>query len=194
MPTVSQTTGPRRGYLEKQDTNHWRGNVSPEWGQVIRLCPALSDQAKQAWYWWSHVLFAFLEEARMSTVWRPHMEPSWTFVTYALLKKIIPLIHVRVRRGGSSESRARASNKWNSEDIKPCSPLKLNRSFRGTYCLHLQGRKIRQARNQRESRWQAERLLGLVFDPEYGGYMFLRNVGWLSTDYTALYPRRHYCS
>jgi hypothetical protein len=21
--------------------------------------------------------------------------------------------------------------------------------------------------------------------------MFLRNVGWLSTDYTALYPRRH---
>jgi hypothetical protein len=27
-------------------------------------------------------------------------------------------------------------------------------------------------------------LLGLFMDPEYGGKMFLRNVGSLSTDYT----------
>jgi hypothetical protein len=33
-------------------------------------------------------------------------------------------------------------------------------------------------------------LLGLYFDPENGGNMFLRNVGCLSTDCTALYPRR----
>jgi hypothetical protein len=33
-------------------------------------------------------------------------------------------------------------------------------------------------------------LLGLFFDPEDEGDIFLRNVGWLSTDYTALYPRR----
>jgi hypothetical protein len=33
-------------------------------------------------------------------------------------------------------------------------------------------------------------LLGLFFDPQDGGYIFLRNVGELSTDYTALYPRR----
>jgi hypothetical protein len=33
-------------------------------------------------------------------------------------------------------------------------------------------------------------LVGLFFDPKYGGDMFLQNVGWLSTDYTALYPRR----
>jgi hypothetical protein len=33
-------------------------------------------------------------------------------------------------------------------------------------------------------------LLDLFFDPENGGEIFLRNVGWLSTDYTALYLRR----
>jgi hypothetical protein len=33
-------------------------------------------------------------------------------------------------------------------------------------------------------------LLSLFFDPENGGDIFLRNVGWLSTDFTALYPRR----
>jgi hypothetical protein len=32
--------------------------------------------------------------------------------------------------------------------------------------------------------------LSLFFDPEDGGDTFLRNVGWLSTDYMALYPRR----
>jgi hypothetical protein len=33
-------------------------------------------------------------------------------------------------------------------------------------------------------------LLGLFFDPEDGSDVFFRNVGCLSTDYTALYPRR----
>jgi hypothetical protein len=33
-------------------------------------------------------------------------------------------------------------------------------------------------------------LLGSFFDPEDGDDMLLRNVGSLSTDYTALYPRR----
>jgi hypothetical protein len=69
-------------------------------------------------------------------------------------------------------------------DITPCSPLSVNRRFEGTYRHHLQGRKISWARNQRESRWQAE----LCFDPEDGGDIFLRNVGWPSRDYTALYP------
>jgi hypothetical protein len=44
-------------------------------------------------------------------------------------------------------------------DITPFSPLKVNRRFGGTNRLHLQGRRINRARNQRESRWQAEQIL-----------------------------------
>jgi hypothetical protein len=32
---------------------------------------------------------------------------------------------------------------------------------------------------------------GLFFESEYGGDMYLRNVGWLPTDYTPIYPRRY---
>jgi hypothetical protein len=79
--------------------------------------------------------------------------------------------------------------------VAPCSPLKVNRRFGRTYSLHLQGRWISRARNQRESKWQAEILLGLFFDPEDGDDdMFIRNVGWLSTDCTALYTKRQYSS
>jgi hypothetical protein len=62
------------------------------------------------------------------------------------------------------------------EDI---SPLKVNRRFGGTCRLHLQGRKISQARNQSGSIKQsfyADSLLGLFFDPEDVDKMFLRNV------------------
>jgi hypothetical protein len=41
-------------------------------------------------------------------------------------------------------------------DITPGSPMKANRRFGGIYRLHLQGRRISRARNQRECRWQAE--------------------------------------
>jgi hypothetical protein len=40
--------------------------------------------------------------------------------------------------------------------ITPFSPLKSNRSFGGPCRLHLQGRRISQVGNRRESRWQAE--------------------------------------
>jgi hypothetical protein len=33
-------------------------------------------------------------------------------------------------------------------------------------------------------------LLGLFFDPDDGGEIFLRNVSRFSTDYMALYPRK----
>jgi hypothetical protein len=71
-------------------------------------------------------------------------------------------------------------------DITPCNPLKVSRRLGGTYRLHLQGRRISQAGNQQKA---VRALLVLVFYPEDGGDMLLRDVGWLSTDYTALYPR-----
>jgi hypothetical protein len=44
-------------------------------------------------------------------------------------------------------------------DITPCSPLRVNWRFRNTHRLHLQGRRISQAKNQHKSRWQASMLL-----------------------------------
>jgi hypothetical protein len=64
-------------------------------------------------------------------------------------------------------------------DITPCSPVHVNRRFGETYRLHIQGRRISRARNQRKSRrfFHAGILLRLFFDPEDGGDIFLRNVG-----------------
>jgi hypothetical protein len=60
-------------------------------------------------------------------------------------------------------------------DITPCSPLKVNRLFGGTYRRHFHGR-ISRERYQRESRFACF-------------LKFFRKVGWLSTDYMAIYCR-----
>jgi hypothetical protein len=52
------------------------------------------------------------------------------------------------------ESHIKSTIFW---DITPCSPLKVSKRFGGTYRPHLHGRRISQARHQRERRWQAER-------------------------------------
>jgi hypothetical protein len=64
-----------------------------------------------------------------------------------------------------------------------CSLLKVNRHFGGIYCRHLRGWRISQARNQHESRWQAEQLacqnFGL-YRRKYGMVLWslhLRNKG-----------------
>jgi hypothetical protein len=48
-------------------------------------------------------------------------------------------------------------------DITPCSPLKVNRRFGGTFRLHLQERKVSQYRNHREGKWQAEQQAAFTF-------------------------------
>jgi hypothetical protein len=66
-------------------------------------------------------------------------------------------------------------------DITSCSPLRVNWLFGGTYRLHLQGRRISLPLSV--TLFHVGFLLYLVFDPEDGD-LFLRNVGWHSTDYT----------
>jgi hypothetical protein len=60
-------------------------------------------------------------------------------------------------------------------DVTPCSLLENNRHFGGAYRLHLQGRRISQARNQHGYLLHAGFLFGL-FVPEDEGNVFLRNV------------------
>jgi hypothetical protein len=89
--------------------------------------------------------------------------------------------------------------------ITICSPLKAHRRFRGICLVHLQDRRIGQARNQHKARdklnyssrsknnpSKENRLnqlancfaiisfFGLFFDGDDGGYMFLRNIVRLS--------------
>jgi hypothetical protein len=59
---------------------------------------------------------------------------------------------------------------WN---ITLCSPLKVNRRFGGACRLHIQGRKIIQARNQHG----AGHVLTSLFGPQDGGDILLRKVG-----------------
>jgi hypothetical protein len=75
-------------------------------------------------------------------------------------------------------------------DVTPCSLLRCNRRFGETYRLYLQGR--RKFQQEPASKQVASILLlaEIFFDPEDGGDMFLRNVGSISTDYTASHPRR----
>jgi hypothetical protein len=82
-------------------------------------------------------------------------------------------------------------------DMTLCSPLSFNQRFGETYRLYLQGRRNKFSKNP-ASKQVASRMLVFCwtyfFDPEDGGDMFLRNVGWNSTDYTASYPGWWYSS
>jgi hypothetical protein len=64
-------------------------------------------------------------------------------------------------------------------DITPCSALKINRRFGGTCRKKPAWKQVALL----VTYFHAGFLLGLLFDSEDGNDMFLRNVGWLSTDY-----------
>jgi hypothetical protein len=62
-------------------------------------------------------------------------EKLYIYAAFEVLAAVI------IRRGGASVF-------W---DISPCIPLEVVRRFGGTYDLHVQGRKVNQARNQHEA-------------------------------------------
>jgi hypothetical protein len=99
-------------------------------------------------------------------------------------------------------------------DISPCRSSKVNRRFGGTCCLHEAGSKLRKSRDIQKTGGnflllfpigspcvsepmgadelsRSSLVFHLLFNHEDGGDMFLRNVGWLSKDYTTLYPKRY---
>jgi hypothetical protein len=63
-----------------------------------------------------------------------------------------------------------------SWDITPCSPLKVNTCFGARSRLHLQGRRISRARNQRESMWQAEPAFTLVSCSDYSSTLKMEAI------------------
>jgi hypothetical protein len=71
-------------------------------------------------------------------------------------------------------------------DTVQCS-LYVNRHFRGTYHLYLQGKKS--AKQGTSVQQVARQNSPLIFEPEDGGDALLQNIG-SNTDYMALYPRR----
>jgi hypothetical protein len=72
-------------------------------------------------------------------------------------------------------------------DVTPCSLVEVHKCFVGTFCLHLCGRRLSQARNQQVN---LSLLPDSSFDPEDGGDIFLRDVG-MSQNYIPLQPTWH---
>jgi hypothetical protein len=78
--------------------------------------------------------------------------------------------------------------------LTPCTSLKVNRRFGGTYPLHLQGSKNKPSKKPawKQVASRAWRPVWIILRPWRWGNMFLRNIGWILTDYRALYPRRYF--
>jgi hypothetical protein len=115
----------------------------------------------------------------LQTIHRAHVltQPPWMIIAdtaWLLPASFSRSMHTRVLKSSAF---------W---DITPYSPLNVNQCFGGTCRTNHLGRRISQARNLKET--NACHLLGLFFDPDDGGDTLLRNVRWLSTDYTSLYP------
>jgi hypothetical protein len=89
-----------------------------------------------------------------------------------------------------------SSNFW---DIRLCSPLKGRLTFWRNKSPPSSGSKNKPSKKPAWNRYcsayylfHSTFLLALFFNPEDGDDMFLQNVGWLSTAYMVLYPRRQF--
>jgi hypothetical protein len=69
-------------------------------------------------------------------------------------------------------------------DITPCGSLKVNRRFGGTSLLSSESKN----KPRKKLAWKQLASRAYVINRADVCDMYLRNVGWLSTDYMALYP------
>jgi hypothetical protein len=74
---------------------------------------------------------------------------------------------------------------WFSDKLRV---VNLEREYKLNNCLS--GTSMRLRALLANCLYHAGVLLGLLFEPEDGGDMFRRHLGWISTDYTALHRRR----
>jgi hypothetical protein len=99
------------------------------------------------------------------------IDRSRTWYKWQLPSKLLYIQYRHVYPESMIKINLRFSQRWLWRlycplDVTPCSPIEVHQGFRVIYCP------------------------SLLFDPENGGNMFLRNVGWLSADYTTLNHRR----
>jgi hypothetical protein len=76
-------------------------------------------------------------------------------------------------------------------DVTPCSIVEVYWCFGGALCLHLQGRRVKQADNK-FCLILALHTFGIHFDLEDGGSTFLWNIGTRVPDYTASHSTKSY--
>jgi hypothetical protein len=78
-------------------------------------------------------------------------------------------------------------------DVMPCRSC-VNRRFRGTYCLHLQGRKIRE-RGTSVSRWLAKSARGFYYLEDGGDKLLLfTRLGFTAAEKYTILKIRHLSS
>lgn len=105
---------------------------------------------------------------------REHPPPAWH-----------ELRHTPVYYGNDCTSSVSDVGHYIIRNLTPCSS-ETGRNFGGIYSPCLRGRRINQAQLPASCC-----LLVLLFEPEHGDRIFLRNIGWLA-DYVALYERRQF--
>jgi hypothetical protein len=135
---------------------------------------------KNSYLWYPRILPP--ETLECQTVANPDLyENSWGSAQFThlflLLYKGYGLYGLVTRRGNNTNTEEHCVVHWKStqvsqQQVASVFRVKCKPSKKPTCCL-----------------LHADLSLGLFFSPEGKGKMFIRNVGWITKDYSALYPK-----